>query len=85
MVYASNKETSDKERLTILSMPLVEAYNGSTDTRLFVGGNGNVCYFGSILFFFYMHRFIALYTMIVIMITDFYFKLPEQPLAQEKG
>lgn len=45
MVYASDKETSDKERLTILSMPLVEAYNGSTDTRLFVGGNGNVCYY----------------------------------------
>jgi hypothetical protein len=26
-------------------MPLVEAYNGSTDTRLFVGGRGNTVYY----------------------------------------
>ena len=34
-----------KSRLKIVGMPLVEAYNGSTDTRLFVGGKGNVCYY----------------------------------------
>lgn len=45
IVYAGYSADAEADRLTILSMPLVEAYNGSTDTRLFVGGNGNICYY----------------------------------------
>ena len=43
--YAGFSADAEKDRLTILQMPLIEAYNGSTDTRLFVGGVGNVCYY----------------------------------------
>lgn len=43
--YRSDEAEAEKLRLTVLGMPLVEAYNGSTDTRLFVGGRGNVCYY----------------------------------------
>ena len=43
--YASWAGDGEKNRLEILSMPLVEAYNGATDTRLFFGGKGNVCYY----------------------------------------
>lgn len=45
ITYNTYEPDTEKTRLTILSMPLVEAYNGSTDTRLFVGGNGNICYY----------------------------------------
>lgn len=44
-LYSADPEETNKTRAEILSMPLVEAYNGSTDTRLFVGGKGNVCYY----------------------------------------
>lgn len=44
-VYNTYEPDTEKTRLQILSQPLVEAYNGSTDTRLFVGGKGNVCYY----------------------------------------
>lgn len=43
--YSTDAAATEATRLQILSQPLVEAYNGSTDTRLFVGGNGNVCYY----------------------------------------
>ena len=43
--YNTYKPDTEKTRLKICGMPLVEAYNGSTDTRLFVGGKGNVCYY----------------------------------------
>ena len=43
--YDTYKPDTDRTRLQLLGQPLVEAYNGSTDTRLFVGGNGNVCYY----------------------------------------
>lgn len=43
--YQTYTADAQRDRMTILSMPLVEAYNGSTDTRLFFGGNGNVCYY----------------------------------------
>lgn len=43
--YAADEQEGEQNRLTILKMPLIEAYNGSTDTRLFVGGAGNVCYY----------------------------------------
>lgn len=43
--YDTNAAATEATRLQILSQPLVEAFNGSTDTRLFVGGRGNVCYY----------------------------------------
>lgn len=43
--YATFAGDGEKARLEILSMPLVEAFNGSTDTRLFFGGKGNICYY----------------------------------------
>ena len=43
--YDTYAPDTEKSRLKIIGMPLVEAYNGSTDTRLFVGGKGNVCYY----------------------------------------
>lgn len=43
--YSASEADTEKTRLQILGMPLVEAYNGSTDTRLFVGGKGNICYY----------------------------------------
>lgn len=43
--YDTYAPDTEKSRLKILGMPLVEAYNGSTDTRLFVGGKGNICYY----------------------------------------
>lgn len=43
--YSTDEAEAEKARLTIIGMPLVEAYNGSTDTRLFVGGKGNICYY----------------------------------------
>lgn len=43
--YGSWEGDGEKARQEILSMPLVEAYNGATDTRLFYGGRGNVCYY----------------------------------------
>lgn len=46
--YSSYAADSEKSRLEIMSMPLVEAYNGATDTRLFFAGNGNICYYTGI-------------------------------------
>lgn len=44
--YTTDAEAAEKLRLTIAACPLVEAYNGSTDTRLFVAGDGsNMCYY----------------------------------------
>lgn len=43
--YMSDPAASEKTRLLIASMPLVEAFNGSTDTRIFFGGSGNTCYY----------------------------------------
>lgn len=43
--YSGYMADSEKSRLEILSMPLVEAFNGATDTRLFYGGKGNICYY----------------------------------------
>lgn len=43
--YSSYAADSEKSRLEIMSMPLVEAFNGATDTRLFFGGKGNICYY----------------------------------------
>lgn len=43
--YSTDPAAAEESRLKIIGMPLVEAYNGSTDTRLFVGGKGNICYY----------------------------------------
>lgn len=43
--YNTYEPDTEKTRLKICGMPLMEAYNGSTDTRLFVGGKGNICYY----------------------------------------
>ena len=46
ITYTTDLETAERERLKIVRMPLAEAYNGSTDTRLFVAGDGsNICYY----------------------------------------
>lgn len=44
--YDTDAAATEESRRKILRMPLVEAYNGSTDTRLFVAGDGSsVCYY----------------------------------------
>lgn len=48
ITYNTNEADTEATRLYILGMPLVEAYNGSTDTRLFVGGKGNICYYSGV-------------------------------------
>lgn len=46
ITYTTDAETAEAERLKIVKMPLAENYNGSTDTRLFVAGDGtNICYY----------------------------------------
>lgn len=46
IVYTTDAQTAEAERLKIVRMPLAETYNGSTDTRLFVAGDGsNICYY----------------------------------------
>lgn len=44
--YTTDETAAEENRMRIVRMPLVEAYNGSTDTRLFVAGDGsNLCYY----------------------------------------
>ena len=44
--YDTDAAATEESRQRILRMPLIEAYNGSTDTRLFVAGDGsNICYY----------------------------------------
>lgn len=46
IVYDTDAAAGDEIRHRILRMPMIEAYNGSTDTRLFVAGDGsNICYY----------------------------------------
>ena len=46
ITYSTDPETAEAARMQILSCRLHEEYNGSTDTRLFVAGNGtNMCYY----------------------------------------
>lgn len=46
ITYTTDAETAEAERMKIVRMPLAETYNGSTDTRLFVAGDGtNICYY----------------------------------------
>lgn len=44
--YDTDAAAAEEARQRLLRMPLIEAYNGSTDTRLFVAGDGsNICYY----------------------------------------
>lgn len=44
--YTTDATQAEANRMQIINCPLVEAYNGSTDTRLFVAGDGtNICYY----------------------------------------
>ena len=44
--YDTDPELAEETRQRILRMPLIEAYNGSTDTRLFVAGDGSdTCFY----------------------------------------
>lgn len=46
ITYTTDAKAAEAERLKIVRMPLAENYNGSTDTRLFVAGDGtNICYY----------------------------------------
>lgn len=46
ITYKADAATSEETRRQILACELHEEYNGSTDTRLFVAGNGtNVCFY----------------------------------------
>lgn len=46
ITYTTDAATSEQTRQAILECELHEEYNGSTNTRLFVAGNGtNVCYY----------------------------------------
>lgn len=44
ITYTTDAGEAETNRLKVVGMPMVEAYNGSTDTRLFAAGDGsNVC------------------------------------------
>lgn len=46
ITYTTYAATAEKSRMQIIKCRLHEEYNGSTDTRLFVAGNGtNMCYY----------------------------------------
>lgn len=46
ITYTTYAATAEKTRMQIIKCRLHEEYNGSTDTRLFVAGNGtNMCYY----------------------------------------
>lgn len=47
--YGTNTAKAEENRMRIVKMMLSEAYNGSTDTRLFVAGDGsNICYYSGV-------------------------------------
>lgn len=49
VTYAADAEEAERNRLKIAACHLVESYNGSTDTRLFVAGDGtNLCYYSGV-------------------------------------
>lgn len=48
-VYTTDPATAEANRMQILRCKLAEAYNGSTDTRLFVAGDDtNMCYYSGV-------------------------------------
>jgi hypothetical protein len=47
--YDTDASLAEENRMKIIRCPLVEAYNGATDTRLFVAGDGsNICYYSGV-------------------------------------
>ena len=49
ITYDTDAAVAEENRMRIVRMMLVEAYNGSTDTRLFVAGDGsNICYYSGV-------------------------------------
>lgn len=49
ITYGTNEATAEVNRMKIVKMMLTEAYNGSTDTRLFMAGDGsNICYYSGV-------------------------------------
>lgn len=49
ITYIANVAESNQTRNDIMNCSLQEEYNGSTDTRLFVAGNGsNICYYSGV-------------------------------------
>lgn len=49
ITYSTDPQTAEAARMQILTCKLREEYNGSTDTRLFVAGNGtNMCYYSGV-------------------------------------
>lgn len=47
--YGTDTAVAEENRMKIVKMMLTEAYNGSTDTRLFVAGDGsNICYYSGV-------------------------------------
>lgn len=49
ITYTTDAEAAEAARMRIVSCQLSEEYNGATDTRLFVAGNGtNMCYYSGV-------------------------------------
>lgn len=49
ITYGTDAAVAEENRMRIVRMALTEAYNGSTDTRLFVAGDGsNICYYSGV-------------------------------------
>jgi hypothetical protein len=49
ITYDTDAAAAEENRMRIVRMALTEAYNGSTDTRLFVAGDGsNICYYSGV-------------------------------------
>lgn len=49
ITYSAEEQAAKEARMQIVRCPLVEEYNGSTDTRLFVAGDGsNRCYYSGV-------------------------------------
>lgn len=49
ITYGTDAAKAEENRMRVVRMKLTEAYNGSTDTRLFVAGDGsNICYYSGV-------------------------------------
>ena len=49
ITYGTDETVAEASRMKIVKMMLLEAYNGSTDTRLFIAGDGsNICYYSGV-------------------------------------
>ena len=47
--YAADAEEAEKNRLRVINMRLTENYNGQTDTRIFMAGDGsNICIYSGV-------------------------------------